>query len=62
MKKTIGTKVFLMLVILTLVFVATVLVNLKRLGDIGEINKDFTNTYIVMQERQGVVSTAFQQV
>lgn len=48
MKKTIGTKVFLMLVILTLVFVATVLVNLKRLGDIGEINKDFTNTYIVM--------------
>lgn len=62
MKKTIGTKVFLMLAILTLVFVVAVLVNLKRLGDIGEINKEITNTYIVLQERQGVVSTAFQQV
>lgn len=62
MKKTIGMKVFLMLAILTLVFVAAVLVNIKRLGAIGDINRDITDTYISLEEKQGAVSTAFQQV
>lgn len=62
MKKSIGMKVFLMLAILTLVFVAAIWVNLKRLESIGEINSELINTYITLEERQGNVSTAFQQI
>lgn len=62
MKKTIGTKVFSMLAILTLVFIVAVLVNLRRLGDIGKINREITNTYISLEEQKGAASTAFQQV
>ncbi|MDE7204645.1 MAG: methyl-accepting chemotaxis protein [Lachnospiraceae bacterium] len=62
MRKTIGMKVFSMLTILTLIFVAAILVNVKRLGAIGDINRELTNTYIALEERQGAVSTAFQQI
>ncbi len=62
MRKTIGMKVFSMLAILTLIFVAAIWVNVKRLGAIGDINRELINTYIVLEERQGAVSTAFQQI
>ena len=62
MRKTIGMKVFSMLAILTLIFVAAIWVNVRRLEAIGEINRELTNTYIALEERQGAVSTAFQQI
>ena len=62
MKKTIGMKVFLMLAVLTLIFVAAVTINIKRLGDIGAVNSELINNYIALEEKQGGVSTAFQQV
>ena len=62
MKKTIGMKVFLMLAVLTLIFVTAVTINIKRLGDIGNVNSELINNYIALEEKQGGVSTAFQQV
>lgn len=62
MKKTIGTKVFSLLAVLTLIFAVAMVMNLQLLKSIGQINNEITTIYLQLEKEQGNVSTAFQQV
>lgn len=62
MKKSIGTKVSLMLAVLALVFLVVLLVNLYVLRSIGSINNELTSTYTIIEYEEGCVSDAFQRV
>ena len=62
MKKSIGSKVLLMLVLLSLDFLVVLLMNLSVLRSIGSINNELTGTYTIIQYEEGCVSDAFQRV
>lgn len=62
MIKSIGTKVFLMLAILTAIFVVAMQMNLGELKDIGEINNQITTTYLLIEAKQEEVTSAFLQI
>ena len=61
MRKSIGAKIYSVLVIMCMVFVVMLLVNYSALKDINA-NNTTMNTYMEMQEIKSDVSTAFQQV
>lgn len=62
MKKSIGAKVFAMLVVLTLVFVVALVVNLDALNRIGSINSQITGTYLMIEEVTGNARDAFDRI
>ena len=62
MKKSIGTKVSLMLAALALVFLVVLLVNLYVLRSIGSINNELTSIYTIIEYEEGCISDAFQRV
>ena len=61
MRRSIGSKIYAVLIVLSVVFCAVLLTNNIALGNIGE-NNSTVNTYMQMQEIKSEVSTAFQQV
>lgn len=62
MKNSIGTKVFLLLAVLTAIFASAMVMNLNQLKHIGNINNQITNVYISLEEEQAAVSSAFLQI
>ncbi len=62
MKKSIGTRIFVMLFVLFLVFAGSTGININSLETIGTINEAMTDNYMQLQIIQGNVAVAFQQV
>lgn len=62
MKKRIGSKVFVMLLVLTLDFVITMGMNVLALDSIGKANDQITTTYLLLENKIGSVSTSFSDV
>ena len=60
--KSIGTKIYIALGFLGVLFILIVLLNVSGLGIIGEYNDDLGNVYMKMQEAEGDTVAAFNQV
>lgn len=60
--KSIGTKIYIALGFLGVLFILIVLLNVSGLGIIGEYNDDLGNVYMKMQEAEGDIVAAFNQV
>lgn len=60
--KSIGAKIYIALGFLGALFVLIVLLNVSGLGIIGEYNNDLGNVYMKMQEAEGEIVAAFNQV
>lgn len=60
--KSIGTKIYIALGFLGVLFILIVLLNVSGLGIIGEYNDDLGNVYMKMQEAEGEIVAAFNQV
>lgn len=61
-KKSIGSKIFCMLVILQFIFCGVVLTNINVFWKTKHTNEEITGKYIQLQRLHGEVSTNFQQV
>lgn len=59
MKKSIGTKVFIMLLTLTVIFVAAMQLNLTRLRSIGKINSQISTTYLMLEDNHEQITSSF---
>lgn len=62
MKKSIGRKVFTMLVILGVIFIATIEANIGALHRISSYNSEITDTYLLLENENGRLSTTCQQM
>lgn len=62
MKKSIGRKVFTMLVILAVIFIATVESNIGALQKISSYNSEISGTYMQLENENGILSTTCQQM
>ncbi|MCH5339561.1 MAG: methyl-accepting chemotaxis protein [Acetatifactor sp.] len=60
--KSIGSKIYIALGFLGVLFILIVLLNISGLGIIGEYNDDLGNVYMKMQTADGEVVAAFNQV
>lgn len=60
--KSIGTKVYIALGILGVLFLLIVFMNVSGLGVIGEYNADLGNTYISIEVAQGETAVSYEQV
>ena len=60
--KSIGAKIYIALGFLGALFVLIVLLNVSGLGIIGEYNSNLGNVYMKMQEAEGEIVAAFNQV
>lgn len=60
--KSIGSKVYIALGILGILFIVIVFMNVNSLQAIGEYNSDLGNVYIEMQEAKGDTASAYQKV
>ncbi|MCR5784207.1 MAG: methyl-accepting chemotaxis protein [Eubacterium sp.] len=62
MKKSIGTRIFVMLLVLFLVFAASTVVNTNSFNSISKKNDVLTQNYMPLQLYKGEVAVAFQQI
>ena len=60
--KSLGTKVYIALGILGILFVVIVFLNVSGLGTIGEYNAELGNVYIEIKTAEGEIDSAYQQV
>lgn len=60
--KSIGTKVYIALGILGVLFIVIVFLNVSGLGTIGEYNATLGNMYIEIEEAKGGIASAYQKV
>lgn len=60
--KSIGSKVYIALGVLGILFIIIVFMNVSGLGTIGKYNSELGNTYIEVEKTKGDMSETYQQV
>ncbi|MCI8484545.1 MAG: methyl-accepting chemotaxis protein [Lachnospiraceae bacterium] len=62
MKKRIGTKIIMMIGLLSIIFILFGLANVAALSEIGRRSKEITDTYLELEKQQGELSAQVQEL